>query len=90
MIKERLFDKPDFLTLSRALEAMKTNGSTNGVSSIALAKFACGLDQMNWQEVVNLLLDLFAYADVQIVVYTLDGIGVQEMSAEFDDDFHTD
>ena len=50
---------------------MKIHASMNGVSTIAIPKLGCGLDQMNWQEIVKLLQDIFAYADVQLVVYTL-------------------
>ena len=46
---------------------MKTHASTNSVSTIAIPKHGGGLDQMNWQEVVKLLRDIFAYADVQYV-----------------------
>ena len=59
------------MTLSKTLEAMKTHASTNGVSTFAIPKLGCGLDQIKWQ-VVKLLRDTFAYADVQIVAYTLE------------------
>ena len=68
--KERFCDKPILTTLSKTLEAMKIHASTNGVSTIAIPKFGCGLDQMNCQEVVKILHDIFAYADVQIVVHS--------------------
>ena len=42
---------------------------------------------MNWQEVVNLLHDVFAYSDVHVVVYTLESHGVQAMSSEGDLEF---
>ena len=45
---------------------------------------------MNWQEVVKLLRDIFAYADVQIVVYTLEENGVHALSAEGDAEFYAD
>ena len=72
--EERFYDKPDLSTLSRTLEELKIHASTNGVSTIALPKLGCGLDQMNWQEVVKLFRDIFADADVQIIVYTLEDI----------------
>ena len=75
-------DKPKLLTLSKTLEAKKIHASLNGVSTIAILKLGCGLDQMNWQEVVKLLRDIFAYADVQLVVYTLEENGVHALSAE--------
>ena len=70
--KEMFGDKPNLSTLSQTLEAMKIHASTNGVFTIATAKLGCGLDQMNWQEVVKLLRNFFAHVDVQIVVYTLE------------------
>ena len=45
---------------------------------------------MNWREVVKLLRDMFAYADVQIVVYTLEENGVHALSAEGDAEFYAD
>ena len=66
--KERFHDKPNLSTLSKPLEAMKFHAIMNGVSAIAIPKLGCGLDQINWQEVVKLLRDIFAYANVQLVV----------------------
>ena len=88
--KERFCDKPNVSTLPKTLEAMKTHASMNGVSTIAIPKLVCGLDQLNWQEVVKLLRDIFAYADVQIVVYALEERRVQALSAEGDADFYAD
>ena len=69
---------------------MKTHASMNGVSTIAIPKLGCGLDQMNCQEIVKLLRDIFAYADVQLVVYTLEENGVHALSAEGDAEFYAD
>ena len=82
--KKRFCNKPNLSTLSKKLEAMKTHANTNDVSTIAVPKLGCGLDQMNWREVVKLLRDVFAYAEVQIVVYTLEENGVRALSAEGD------
>ena len=67
---------------------MKIHASTNGVSTIAIPKFGCSLDQINWQEVLKILRDFFAYADVQIVVYTLEEIGVHALLVEGDAKIH--
>ena len=85
-------DKPNLSTLSKTLEAMKIHASTNGISTIAIPKLGCGLDQMNWQEVVKLLRDIFAYADVQVVVvvYTLEENGAHALSAEADAELYAD
>ena len=80
--KERFCDKPNLSTLSKTLEAMKTHANMTGISTVGIPKLGCRLDQMNGQEVVKLLRVIFAYADVQLVVYTLDENGVHALSAE--------
>ena len=45
--KERFCDKPSLSTLSKTLEAMKKYAGTNGVSTTAIPKLGCGLDQLN-------------------------------------------
>ena len=62
----------------------------NRVSTIAIPKLGCRLDQMNWQEVVKLLRDIFAYADVKLVVYTPEENGVHALSAEGGAEFYAD
>ena len=88
--KEKFYDKPNLSTLSKTFEAMKVHASMNGVSTIAIPKLGCGLDQMNWQEVVKLLPDIFTHADVQLVVYTPEEKGVHALSAEGDAEFYAD
>ena len=78
------------MTASQTLEAMKIHASTNGVSTIAIPKHGCGLDEMNWQAVVKLLRDTFASVDVQVVVYTLEEDGVHAKAAGGDAEFYTD
>ena len=88
--KERFYEKPNPSTLPKTLETMKIHASMNGVSTIAIPKLGCALDQMNWQEVVKLLGDIFAYADVQTVVNTLEENEVYALSAEGDVSFFAD
>ena len=88
--KERFFDKPDLSTLLTTLETMKSHAATQGVSTIAIPKIGCRLDQMNWQEVVKLLRDVFAYSDIHVVVLTLESHGVHALSSEGDPEFYTE
>ena len=83
-------DEPNLSTLSKTPEAMKIHASMKGVSTVAILKLGCGLDRMNWQEVVKVPCDIFAYADVQIVVNTLEGNRVQARSAEGNAEFYAD
>ena len=45
---------------------------------------------MNWQDVVKLLRNFFAYSDIQIVVYTLENRGVHALSSEGDPEFYAE
>ena len=86
--KTKFSQKPNLTTLSLTLEEMKSHARLHGVSTIAIPKIGCGLDQMNWQEVVKLLRDIFAYSNIRTVVYTLEENGVHALSSEGDTDFY--
>ena len=66
--KEKYSDKPDRQTLATTLQNMQAHATLHGVSTIAIPKIRCGLDQMNKQDVVKLLRNIFAYSGIQIVV----------------------
>ena len=67
---------------------MQAHATMHGVSTIAIPNIGCGLDQINWQEVVKLLRNIFAYSEIQIVVYSLDEHAIHAMSAEGDPEFY--
>ena len=88
MTKEKYSDKPDLKTLAITLQNMQAHATIHGNTTIAIPKIGCGLDQMNWQDVVKLLRDIFAYSDIQIVVYSLDEHAIHAMSAEGDPEYY--
>ena len=45
---------------------------------------------MNWQELVKLLSDVFAYSNIRIVVYTVEENGVYAFSSEGGPDFYAE
>ena len=69
---------------------MKSHAPLCGTPTIAIPKIGCGLGQMNWQEVVKLLRDVFAHSNIRIVVYTLKEIGVHALSSDGDRDFYAE
>ena len=75
-------------TLATTLQNMQAHATMHGVSTIAIPRIGCGLDQMNWQDVVKLLRKIFAYSDIQIVVYSLYEHAIHAMSAEVDPEFY--
>ena len=88
--KTKFFEKPNLSTLSLTLKEKKSHARLYKVSTIAIPKIGCGLDQMNWQEVVKLLRYIFAYSNIRIVVYTLEENGVHALSSEGDPDFYAE
>ena len=64
--KEKYSDKPDLQTLATTVQSMQSHATMHGVSTIAIPKIGCGLDEMNWQDVVKLLRDIFAYSDYKL------------------------
>ena len=88
--KTKFSEKPNLTTLSLTLEEMKSHARLYGISTIAIPKIGCGLDQMNWQEVVKLLTDIFACSNIRIVVYPLEENGVHALSSEGDSNFYAE
>ena len=64
MTKTKCSEKPNLPPLYLTLEEMKSHARLYGISTIAIPKIGCRLDQMNWQEVVKLLRDIFAYPNI--------------------------
>ena len=88
--KTKYLEKHNLPTISSPLEEMKSHARLYGISTIAIPKIGRGIDQMNWQEVVKLLIDTFAYSDIRIVVYTLEENGLNALSSKGDTDFYAE
>ena len=88
--KEKYLVKTDLQTLATTLQNMQAHATMHGVSTIAVPKIGCGFDQMNWQDVVKLLRNNFAYSVIQIVIYSLDEHAIHAMSAEGDPELYAE
>lgn len=69
--KQKYYDKPTYETLTQALIDMKGQCQIMGINKIAMPKIGCGLDKLKWNNVKNLLNELFSDTDVEIIVYSL-------------------
>ena len=83
-------EKSNLPTLSLTLEETKSHARLYAIPTIGIPKLGCGLDQMNWQEVVKLLEDIFAYSNIRIVVYTVEENGVHVLSSEGEPNFNAE
>ena len=69
--KTRYFHKPTYKALRASLLALKSHAETNNVSNISMPRIGCGLDQLNWQKVRDMIQDVFHGSIVQVTVLTL-------------------
>lgn len=66
--KALYYQKPTLKTLIEALEDMRGYLPLHGVKKIAMPKIGCGLDRLKWSDVENIIRELFAETDVEILV----------------------
>lgn len=64
--KEKFWHKPTLLTLKQSLLSLKEH--LIGGDKIAMPKIGCGLDRLNWQDVEQIIIEVFADTDVEILV----------------------
>lgn len=66
--KDRCFHKPTIENLRIAVEEMKEYALCMGVTKIAMPQIGCGLDQLNWNDVSEMIKLVFDETDVEILV----------------------
>lgn len=77
--KENYWDKPTYSSLERTLKCMaKTymqnyiinsmDGTEAKVTTIVMPRIGCGLDQLEWTKVRNIIFKVFKYVPVNIIV----------------------
>lgn len=66
--KERYFHKPTYETLTKCLVEMREIIQQLQIKKIAMPKIGCGLDRLQWGKVEQIIKDVFADMDVEIVV----------------------
>ena len=71
--KKRYFHKPTYKALRASLLALKGHAETNNVTRISMPRIGCGLDQLDWQKVKDMIQDVFHGSTVQVTVLTLPG-----------------
>lgn len=69
--KEKCFHKPTLDTLRTALEDMKLVCFEKGVTKVAMPRIGCGLDRLDWDDVLPMIEDIFEDTDIEILICTL-------------------
>lgn len=66
--KARVFHKPTYESLYDTLLDMRVQCENLDVSRLAVPLLGCGLDRLNWEQVKDLIEDVFDSTDIEILV----------------------
>lgn len=66
--KERYFHKPTYESLGESLIKLADICRTNRLQTIAMPLIGCGLDQLEWGKVSDMIKEIFADTDTDIIV----------------------
>lgn len=69
--KERYFHKPTYDELYNALMDMQEQCQDFGIEKLAIPLIGCGLDRLEWGKVKDIIEDVFAQTDIEILVCKL-------------------
>ena len=66
--KYKVFNQPFYKSLRTSLILMRNHAEMNRIQHIRLPDLGCGLDNLRWQVVHNILLEVFQHSPVQVTV----------------------
>lgn len=66
--KEKYYYKPTYKTLRQALEDMRNKLPAYGAKKIGMPLIGCGLDKLKWEKVLEMIKEVFADTDYEILV----------------------
>lgn len=66
--KEKYYEKPTYNSLEESLYNMKVLCNNNNIKYIAMPKIGCGLDQLEWIKVKEIIYKVFIDTDIEILI----------------------
>ena len=69
--KPKRYHKPRYEAVREALETMKDIMEENAITKLAMPKIASGLDKLSWNEVYEIICEVFEDMDVEILICEL-------------------
>ena len=79
LTKVRFFHKPTYCSLRTSLAALRRHAEDNDVNAISMPKLGCGIDQLEWHLVRQIIKEEFATSQIRLTVYMLDSTELQEV-----------
>lgn len=66
--KEKCYHKPTYDTLRQALLNMRSELSAYGFKRVGMPFIGCGIDRLKWEKVSEIIKEVFADTDIEILV----------------------
>ena len=68
--KSKFFETPTLKNLRNLLENLRRHVLFNNITKSWIPKIGCGLDELQWTDVFELIEDIFTYSGIQIQIIT--------------------
>ena len=82
--KQKFYQKPTYGTLHPSLERMRSHAEQHHVRKISLPCIGSGLEKLEWEQVRQLIQEVFRTSPVQITVFLKDSVGPTENDCNSD------
>ena len=69
--KKYYYNKPTMKTMEESLISLKKYCIIHNVNKIAMPKIGCGLDRLDWSEVLYLIQKIFSDLNIEIIVCSI-------------------
>lgn len=66
--KAKCYHKPTYQSLRESLEVMKEIMEDCAITKLAIPMLGCGLDRLQWENVYDMICEIFEDTDVEILV----------------------
>ncbi len=66
--KDKCYHKPTYESLRESLEVMKRIMGLGAITKLAMPKISSGLDRLDWDEVYDIICEVFEDTDVEILI----------------------
>ena len=67
--KNKFNDKPTFYNLQRSLCPTESHTLIHNIREVSLPQVGCGLDKLEWTQVLNKNLPMFANTDIRVNIF---------------------
>ena len=78
--KAKSKDKIDPQILVQSLETLEAHAKMNSIKTVSMLREASELEDFQWQDVTQIIQDVFAYSEIQLRIYTRNELDIYAMT----------